>query len=142
MKKNVLEFLKRGLMAASGGPVVMAIVYGMLGRNGVVESLPVGEVCTSILTVTLMAFIASGITVVYSIEQLPLVSAMLIHGGVMYLDYLLVYLLNSWIPRNLTGIAVFTAIFVAGYAVIWLGVYLSIKAKTDKINKKLHGGTL
>lgn len=142
MKKYGLEFLKRGLMAASGGPVVLAIVYGILAQNGTIENLPAGEVCTGILSVTLMAFIASGITVVYVIEQLPLVSAMLIHGGVIYLDYLLTYLLNSWIPRNMTGIAVFTAIFVAGYALIWLGIYRSIKAKTDRINKKLHGGAL
>ena len=89
-----------------------------------------------------MAFIAGGITVVYTIERLPLISAILIHAGVLYLDYLMVYLLNSWIPRDLTGIGIFTAIFAAGYAVVWLGIYLSIKAKTDRINKKLWGKTV
>ena len=92
-----------------------------------------------ILTVTLMAFIAAGVSIVYQIERLPLMSAVLIHGGVLYLDYLLVYLLNSWIPRDLMGIGIFTAIFVGGYIVIWLCIYLSIKAKTDRINKKLRG---
>lgn len=137
MKKYVTEFLKRGLMAAAGGPVVLAIVYGMLGNAGVIESLSPTEVTTGILSVTLMAFIAAGITVVYTAESLPLISAILIHAGVLYLDYLLMYLLNSWIPRDFTGIGVFTAIFAAGFAVIWLVIYVCIKAKTDSINKKL-----
>ena len=139
MKKQIIEFLKRGLSVAAGGPIVLAIVYGILGAVGVVEHLTPGEVCTSILTITLMAFIAGGITVVYTIERLPLISAILIHAGVLYLDYLMVYLLNSWIPRDLTGIGIFTAIFAAGYAVVWLCIYLSTKAKTDRINKKLRG---
>lgn len=139
MKKYIVDFLKRGLMAAAGGPVVLAIVYGLLGVSGVIESLTPGEVCMGILTVTLLAFIASGITVVYSVESLPLVSAILIHTGVLYLDYLLIYLLNSWIPRNPAGIGIFTAIFAAIYGAIWLCIYLSIKAKTDRINQKLRG---
>ena len=142
MKKYVLDFLKRGVMAAAGGPVVLAIVYGILGTAGVIENLAPGEVCMGILTVTLMAFIAAGITVVYTVESLPLISAILIHAGVMYLDYLFMYLLNSWVPRNLTGIGIFTAIYAVGYALIWLCIYLSIKAKTERINRKLHGGAL
>lgn len=139
MKTYVLEFLKRGLMAAFGGPVVLAVVYGISGATGVIESLSPGEVCMGTLTVTLMAFIAAGITVVYTIEQLPLISAILLHAGVLYLDYLMMYLLNSWIPRDLTGIGIFTVIFVVGYALIWLGIYCSIRKKTNRINQKLQG---
>lgn len=139
MKKYIIAFLKRGSMAAFGGPVILAIVYGILGAAGQVGSFTPGEVCMGILTVTLMAFIAAGVSIVYQIERLPLMSAVLIHGGVLYLDYLLVYLLNSWIPRDLMGIGIFTAIFVGGYIVIWLCIYLPIKAKTDRINKKLRG---
>ena len=139
MKKYIIAFLKRGSMAAFGGPVILAIVYGILGAAGQVGNFTPGEGCGGILTVTLMAFIAAGVSIVYQIERLPLMSAVLIHGGVLYLDYLLVYLLNSWIPRDLMGIGIFTAIFVGGYIVIWLCIYLSIKAKTDRINKKLRG---
>lgn len=138
MKKHISEFLKRGLMAAAGGPVVLAIVYGILGAAGVIHSLTPGEVCMGILTVTVMAFIAAGITTVYTVESLPLMSAILIHAGVLYLDYLIMYLLNSWIPRDLTGIGIFTGIFAAGYAVIWLCIYLVIKGKTDKLNRRLQ----
>lgn len=139
MKKYVLEFLKRGLMAASGGPIILAIIYGILGATGVVTSFAPGEVCMGILTVTLMAFIAAGVSIVYQIERLPLLPASLIHAAALYFDYLLIYLLNDWIPSSLTGIGIFTAIYVAGYAVIWLSIILSIKAKTDRINKKLRG---
>ena len=137
MKKFLVEFTKRGLVAAAGGPVVLAIVYGILGATGEVASLTPGEVCMGVLTVTLMAFIAAGITAVYQTERLPLISAILIHAGVLYMDYLIMYLLNSWIPRNLTGIGVFTAIFIVGYALIWWCVYLSIKSKADCINQSL-----
>lgn len=138
MKKNVLEFVKRGLMVASGGPVVLAIVYGILGAVGVIESLTPGEVCLGILTITLLAFVAAGITVVYTIESLPLISAILIHAGVLYLGYLVIYLVNSWLPKNLTAVGIFTGIFAAGYAVIWACIYLVIRKKTEKLNKKLH----
>ena len=93
----------------------------------------------SLLTVTLMAFIAAGITMIYQVERLPLASAIVIHGGVLYLDYLLMYLLNSWIPRNLTAIGTFTVVFVIGYVLVWLLIYWSIRAKTDRINRKLRG---
>ena len=138
MKQFILEFMKRGMLAACGGPIILAIIYGILGASGEIESLRPDEVCMGILTVSLMAFIAAGISVVYSVERLPLASAIMIHGGMLYLDYLLIYLLNSWIPRDLTGIGVFTAIFAAGYAVIWLCIYLSIRAKTASLNRKLR----
>lgn len=140
MKQYAIDFLKRGLMAAGGGPVVLAIVYGILGDTGVIESLSSGEVCMGILTVTLLAFIAAGVSVVYQMERLPLLPATLIHAGVLYLDYLLIYLLNRWIPRDAGSVGIFTAIYITGYAVLWLGIYLSIRAETNRINRKLQGG--
>ena len=136
MKKYILEFVKRGLMAAGGGPVILAVIYGCLGKTGVVASLTPNEVCMGILSITLMAFIVAGISMIYTVESLPLPMAILIHAGVLYLDYLLVYLLNSWLPRNAIGI--FTAVFAAGYGAVWLIIYLCIRAKTKKLNAKLR----
>lgn len=138
MKKFIKEFILRGLMCAAGGPLVLAIIYGILGTTGEVASLTPHDVSMGILSITLLAFIAAGITAVYQMEQLPLLSAILLHGGVLYLDYLLMYLLNEWIPRDFTGIGIFTAIFVVGYAVIWLGIYFFTNANTKKINSKLQ----
>lgn len=140
MKQYCKEFLKRGLLAASGGPVILAIIYGCLGATGQVSSLAPGEVCMGILTVTLMAFIAAGIGVVYQIERLPLLFATGIHAVALYLDYLLIYLLNSWIPRSLSFIGLFTLCFAVGYALIWGVILFSIKCRTRRINARLSGG--
>lgn len=137
MKKYVLEFLKRGLAAAAGGPVILAIIYYILGAIGVVTALTPNEVCTGILSVTLMAFIIAGISMIYTVEQLPLPFAILIHAAVLYLDYLLVYLLNRWIPRNRQAIGIFTAIFAAGFALIWVIIYLCIRQNTKRLNAKM-----
>ena len=137
MKKHIVQFLKRGLMAAAGGPVVLAIVYGILGAVGVIETLTPEAVCTGILTVTLMAFIAAGITVVYEIEKLPLFSAILLHGVALYADYILIYLLNGWLKSQLVPIAIFTGIFIVGFALIWLIIYRVTKSTADSLSQKL-----
>ena len=137
MKKYVKDFVLRGLTCAAGGPLVLAIIYAILDAQGVAASLSPAEVSMAIVSVTVMAFIAAGITMVYQIEQLPLLCAILIHGGVLYADYLLMYILNSWLPRNWQAIGIFTAIFAAGYTLIWLVIYLTIRAKTERINQKL-----
>ena len=138
MRRFLLEFLKRGLIAAAGGPMVLAVIYGILGATGTVTSLSPTEVCLGILTVTFMAFIAAGITAIYQTDRLPLISSIVIHGGVLYLDYLVMYLLNNWIQRSLTAICVFSAIFIAGFALIWVMIYFVTKRKTERINRNLN----
>lgn len=137
MKKFAKEFLLRGLISCSGGPIVLAIIYGSLGASGAVSQLSPSEVCMGIVTVTLLAFIAAGMTAIYQLEQLPLFSAILIHGAGLYIAYILIYLLNGWLKRQLIPISIFTAAFISGYAVIWLIIYCVTKAKTERINKKL-----
>lgn len=137
MKKFAKEFLLRGLMAAGGGPVVLAIVYGILGATGTVNSFSPGEVCLGILTVTVLAAVVGGMSAIYQLEHLPLISAIAIHGAGLYITYILIYLLNGWLQQQLIPILIFTAIFIAGYALIWLIIYTANKAKTEQINKKL-----
>ena len=140
MKQYVFGFLKRGLMAAACGPVVLAIVYGILGATGVITTLTPGQVCMGILTVSLMAFIAAGINVVYEIEQLPLFTAILLHGAALYVDYILIYLLNGWLKSELTSVLVFTGVFILGYALIWLIIYTVTKKSADRLNRKMRSG--
>ena len=137
MKKFLKEFLLRGLICAAGGPLVLAVIYGILGATGEVEALVPQKVCTEILSIAALAFIAAGMTAVYQVEQLPLPTMILLHGGVLYLAYILTYLLNGWLPADLTPILVFTGIFAAGYALVWLIIYFVEKAKADKLNKLL-----
>ncbi len=137
MKKYIAEFVKRGMLAAWGGPVVIAIIYAILGSNGTIETLTVQEVCRAILSSTVLAFIAAGISMVYQVEQLPLPMAALIQAGVLYVGYLLVYLMNGWLENQLSVILGFTAIFAAVYALIWLVIYQVIRVQTKKMNEKL-----
>lgn len=137
MKKFWKEFFLRGLICAAGGPVVLAVIYGILGATGAAESLSPKEVCFGILSITLLAFIAAGMTAIYQMEQLPLPSMILLHGGVLYIAYILTYLINGWLQSQLQAILIFTGIFIAGYALIWLIIYLIERRKAEKLNKLL-----
>ncbi len=137
MKTFWKEFLLRGMICAGGGPIVLAIIYGILGATGAAEAFTPGQVCTGILSITLLAFVAAGMTAIYQMEQLPLAIMILLHGGALYITYLLAYLLNGWLQNSLLPVLVFTGIFVAGYAFIWLIVYCVEKAKAEKLNKLL-----
>lgn len=83
-----------------------------------------------------MAFIAAGISIVYQIETLPKSMAALIQMAVLYVDYMGIYLLNGWLPVDKIGM--FTLIFIAGFAVIWLIIYMSIRMKVNRINQKMQ----
>ena len=137
MKKNVLEFFRRGLIACGFGPIVLAIFYLILQHQCAVETLTVNQVCLGIFSLSALAFIAGGMNVVYQIERLPLMGAILIHGSVLYVTYLVTYLINNWLERGMMPIAVFSAIFVVGYLAIWAVIYFIVKRKTAQINKML-----
>ncbi len=138
MKKYVMEFLKRGMSSCFGGPLVLAIVYGVLGLVGAVENFTVVEVVTGIFSSTLLAFIAAGITVIYTIDKLSPFSAALIHGVVIYLDYILLYLFNGWLQSSLKPIMIFTICFVLGYLIIWAIVFVVTRKCTKKLNESLN----
>lgn len=106
-------------------------------RNGTVESLTLNDVCVGIFSLSALAFIAGGMNVVYQIERLPLMGAISIHGGVLYVSYLATYLLNDWLDWGTAPVLVFTGIFVVGYLLIWAVIYSIIKRNTDKINEVL-----
>ena len=137
MKKFVLEFLRRGLIASGIGPIVLAIVYLILQQTAAVETLSVNQVCIGNFSITALAFIAGGMNAIYQIERLPLMLAILIHGGVLYVGYLGTYLLNDWLDFGILPMIVFTAIFVVGYIIIWVIIYFIIKSNAAKLNKML-----
>ena len=133
MKVFFKEFFKRGFISAWGGPFVLAIIYFIVGKAENIQSIPINEVSLGIISITIMAFTAGGITAIYQNEILPLASSIMIHAAVLYFDYLIMYLLNDWLPRSEIGI--FTAIFVAGFAIIWVIIYFCSKRKIDSLNK-------
>ena len=137
MKSFWKEFLLRGLICAGGGPVVLGILYYILGATGTVDALTPKEVCIGILTITMLAFIAAGMTAIYQTERLPLPNKILIHGGSLYIAYLLTYLLNGWLERSATPIFVFSVIFVLSFLTIWAIIYSITKRNTEKLNEML-----
>ena len=137
MKRIVLEFVRRGFVACGLGPIVLAIFYLILQHQTNLETLTVNQVCLGIFSLSALAFIAGGMNVIYQIEQLPLMVAILIHGGVLYISYLGTYLLNDWLEWGITPILVFSGIFVFGYLAIWTIIYSIIKRNTEKLNKIL-----
>ena len=137
MKRHILEFLRRGGVACGFGPLLLAVLYWILHRHGVVDVLTVHEVCLGIISLFLLAFIAGGMNFIYQIEQLPLMLAILIHGSILYISYLATYLLNDWLDWGWIPILVFSAIFLLGYLSIWAVIYVVTKKKTAQVNEML-----
>ena len=138
MRKNILEFLRRGLVAAGFGPIVLAVLYLILQHQDVIDTLTVNEVCLGIFSLSALAFAAGGMNVLYQIERLPLMIAILIHGSVLYISYLVTYLINGWLQNGVTPILVFTVIFVLGYLVIWTVIYSITIKRADRLNEILR----
>ena len=138
MKNIAKEFCRRGISACGLGPVVLAALYLILQHTGGMETLAVNEVCVGIFSLSALAFIAGGMNVIYQIERLPLMAAISIHGGVLYVSYLLTYLVNDWLDWGTAPILVFTGIFAVGYLLIWAVIYSVIKKNTDKINEAMR----
>ena len=137
MKKYILEFIRRGMIACGIGPLVLAILYLVLQHQANLETLTVNQVCLGILSLTALAFIAGGMNAIYQIERLPLMVAILIHGIVLYISYLVTYLLNDWLEWGVTAILVFSGIFIVGYLAIWAIIYSIIKRNTARLNEML-----
>ena len=91
MKKIVSKFFMRGLMASGFGPLVYGIVMLILYLCNV-ETTSFGiDIFKGIISTYLLAFMVAGFTVIWEIERLGLGFAILIHGTVLYICYLLMY---------------------------------------------------
>lgn len=139
--KNKREYLKsfglRGLVAMGFGPVVLAIVYTILGLCGVVTDVNVYEMTLGIATITALAFLCGGITVVYQIEELAISKAITIHGICLYIAYAIVYLVNGWLEEGAIPFLIFTGIFAVGYMLVWVVIYFITKRNAEKLNSGL-----
>lgn len=138
IKRYYKDFLLRGIISMGFGPLVLAIIYTMLWIFGVVESVSAPEMCIGIVTITILAFLSGSITMLYQIEELPLIWAILSHGIVLYTVYAVVYVVNGWLETGVIPFIVFTLIFIFGYLMIWGIIYLIQKRQTDKLNKVIE----
>ena len=65
MKKFLSKFFLRGLVAASFGPPVLAVIYWILDAMGAVENLSPSEVALGILSIELLALVVGGMSTIY-----------------------------------------------------------------------------
>ena len=134
MKQYILEFIRRGLVACGFGPLVLVVLYVILQKEANLEMLTVSQVCLGIVSLSALAFMAGGMNVLYQIERIPLMLAILIHGSVLYLGYLGTYLINGWLEWDMTPVLVFSGIFAGCYLLIWGFIYFITKKRTDRLN--------
>ena len=137
LKKYFKDFLLRGLVSMGFGPIILSIVYGILGLCRVVDKLAVNDVVLGFLSITALAFLCGGMTIVYQIEEIGISKAITLHGIALYVAYAVVYITNNWLKDGIIPFLIFTVIFVAGYALVWLLIYLITKRGTDSLNKKI-----
>ena len=137
MKKHILEFMRRGFAALGLGPLILAVLYLILQQKADVQTLTVNQVCTGIVSLSVLAFIAGGMNAIYQVERLPLMVAILIHGIVLYISYLTTYLVNDWLEWGFAPVFVFSGVFVAGYLAIWAVIYTIIRKNTRQVNEML-----
>ena len=138
MKRFICDFIHRGLIAGSFGPIILAIAYACIQADGIIHTLTVNEVVLGIFTSELLAFIAGGINAIYKIERLPLIFAIFIHGIILYIDYVVIYLVNDWMKAEFVPLAMFTVCFFAGFAIVWAMIYVHTKRSADRLNRKLE----
>lgn len=138
MRKVIIDFIHRGLLSFGFGPVVLAIVYLSLQKGNVIQSVTINEVCLGIFTTAALAFVAGGANMIFQIERLPITLAILIHGGILYISYITVYLMNGWLKWGVIPVLVFTGIFVVGYFVVLAVVIIITRKRTKRLNAILE----
>ena len=137
IRNPVKDFFLRGLLFGGFGPVVLGIVYLILQHTLEDLTLTGDEVFLGIISIYLLAFIHAGSAVFHQIESWSPAKSCLCQLALLYTAYVLCYVLNDWLPFEPLAIAIFTAVFVAGYGVICLAVYLSVKAAAKRLNRSL-----
>lgn len=138
MKEYIKIYLHRGAVFGGFGPIVAGIVYLILHLSGVDATVGGDTMLLIIISTYLLAFIHAGSSVFNQIEHWPIAKSIFFHFTSLYLAYTICYLINSWIPFDLTVFLIYTAAFVAAYGIIWLAVVLSVKRINIKLNEKLN----
>ncbi len=119
------------------GPIILGVIYFVLQYSIEGFSLNGWQVFVAIISTYLLAFIQSGASVLNQIDtRFPLLMTGA-HLSVLYASTLGAYLINSWLPFRAEALGIFTAVFVIGYAAVWLTVCITIKTVSRRLNGKL-----
>ena len=123
MNKYVKEFLIRGFIFSGLGPIVLGIVFMILGFCNVELNLEGWQILLGIVSTYLIAFIQAGSSVFEQIEEWSSFKSAFIHLLSIYLIYLISYLVNNWIPFNWIVIMIFSGTVIVTFILIWLICY-------------------
>lgn len=137
MKKNIVMFLKRGLLFSSLGPIIVGFVFWMIDLS-TDFTITGGEIFLAIVSGWLLAFVHAGTSVFHQIDEWPVLKGALFQLVFLYVTYLVVYLINKWLPFDWRVILIFTAIFIVAYFIIWIIIYLIVRCQTKKLNQNLN----
>ncbi len=137
MNTYLKVFLHRGLIFGGFGPIVLGIIYAVLENTVENFYLNGTQILVAIVSVYMLAFVQAGASVFNQIESFSVPKALLCHLSFIYVAYTACYLINNWIPFNLTVLLIFTAIFLILYFIIWTIVFISVKMASKKLNEKL-----
>ena len=138
MNKSIKNYLQRGVAFGGFGPIIAGIVLFIIDCCGVEIELSGAQVLLMVVSTYILAFVQAGSSVFNQIESWSVAKSMALHFSSIYLAYIGCYLLNSWLPFKWEVIAIFTAIFIGAYLVIWLTVFLIVKTTSKKLNKNFN----
>lgn len=138
MKKEVKDFLLRGMMFGGFGPIIGAIVYLCINLSlDTPLILTSKELAIMIFSTYILAFVHAGASVFNQMENWSTLKSLLFHSITLYIVYIGCYLVNSWIPFNIEFVIIFSVIFFVTYMVIWLIIYFILKITSNKLNKMI-----
>ena len=137
MNRYLKKFLIRGLIFGGFGPIILAIIYFIIGFTVDAFSLTGSEVFAAIISTYILAFIQAGCSVFNQIEDWPPMKSLFFHFTLLYLAYTGCYVFNSWIEFNAIALLIFTLIFIAIYFATYAVVVICIKATKRRLNEKL-----
>ena len=137
MKRKIKSFCLRGLIFSGFGPVIYALVMFILFLCGVNTTLDGKTIFLNVFSTYLLAFICAGISIIWKEEKLGLGIQIMIHGLSLYICYLILYLINNWIPKNAIVLLIFTGCFFLTYLTIFLIIFIIEKIRAKKLNTYL-----
>lgn len=118
------------------GPIVYSIILLVLYLCNIETTINILSLFKGIISTSFMAFIIAGSTVIWQIEKIGIAYQILSHGLCLYLCYLITYLLNDWLKKE--GILIFSTVFILGYLIVWLIIYLIEKRNTNNLNQLIN----
>ena len=138
MNKYFKEFLHRGLMFGGFGPIIVGIVFAILGVTVEDFHIDAWQILLAIVSTYVLAFVQAGASVFNQIEHWSVGKSLLWHFVSIYLAYSLCYIANVWIPFEPMVLLIFTAAFAVTYFIVWFSVYFAVRATQKRLNKNLR----